>query len=145
MEPIISQSVLQPAVRQSFHREIQRLTGVPVEVTLGNPAKDCQHFGICRIDLAAPPFQDAFLPCGCRRVFAVIRSQDGAVVELFFPKKQLPEAISRRYFSDDIFIVETAYRLSAAINAALGLENFTIKPGAYPAIKSTEFIVVSFG
>lgn len=145
MEPIISHSLRQSTVRQSFHREIQKLTGVPVEVTLGNPAKDCLHFGICRIDLAVQSLHGNLPPCGCRRISAVILRREHTGVELFFSKKQLSEAISRRHFSDDIFLVETAYPLPAAVNAALGLENFTIKPRAYPAIKRKGYLVVVFG
>ena len=112
----------------------------PVEVVLGNPAKDCLHFGICRIHL----YTGQKSPCGCR-IPAYARAIEGVGIELIFEKKKLPEKTALLHFGNGYFYVETTYKLPADVASAIGIKDFDIPAGKYPVREEGGWLRVVFG
>lgn len=104
---------------------------VMAEITLGSPRALCARFGICDARILPPEKWDDFKPRP--RVVKALLAADSGGIRFTFPAGGML-AITRAYFfNSGYFLVEAPKSLSPALVFALGLKEYTIFPGDYPA------------
>ncbi|MEZ4986063.1 MAG: hypothetical protein R2795_13675 [Saprospiraceae bacterium] len=106
-------------------------TGLPVQVTLGSPRRNCAGLGICKIErmeiIATAPIE-----AKCGKVAGLL-SVKGSRIVLYILKYSISECTLRKHFSNGILQLEDSYSIPSKIAEMLGIEETqtAIRAGLY--------------
>lgn len=117
------------------------------KIVLGNPAKDCEHLGICHVhqDDDDEPGKPVFrLRCPSFKVELSILPF--GQLEIFIPSGNISDELRERHFSTNVFFIITPFYFPPAIAARLGYPGVcpVIRPGIYPWVETPDGIYLRF-
>ena len=112
-----------------------------VEVTLGNPAKNCSGLGICFIGLAQKTNSDNLSKNKIQAKIGV--GGDGSLTMIVFVNQSTGNNILK-FTNKGIFIVTESYTLPNVISELLGKNKIKISPGNYPVNYKKDRIAIVF-
>lgn len=121
---------------------------VLVNVVLGRESKDCENYGVCRVDYPNQPithrYQADTRTGTCNKALAVLSMLPSGTFELAFIKAAMSDACRKKYFSESYFRVEENFSLPQHILADLEVPKVAVTKGAYPMKNSLGFYLIRF-
>lgn len=109
-----------------------------ITVEFGSPLLNCLYKGICRVDVHTQGggrlTSDGSNPKGGAGTAGMVNDK---LVVWFDPETITPENM-KTHFADGVFTVSDPYELSKETTSALGIKQYTIKPGNYTATRTAD-------
>lgn len=120
--------------------------GVPSEVVLGSPKKNCQGIGICRIDRAGARKKEHRSvdqqPCQVAKALLVAHSMD--TLYLYFIKHSIKASPCKDQFNRRVFRIADPVSLPDDISAELGFpKHAVITRGVYPIMDLSTHLCIA--
>jgi hypothetical protein len=119
---------------------------IPVFVTLGQPSKDCENYGVCSVEyvkeLDIKDLEEERSRCNSTKAILSYSPQLG--LEIAFLKSSMTECCINRFFKDAFFKVLEAYTFLDDITKELRCEQLDIPAGNYPIRSNLGFYTVAF-
>jgi hypothetical protein len=101
-------------------------------VELGSPAADCNHYGICSVELLPPEHWETLTPAHFRHIKALLSLGTGGGLFFQIPLSGIRADTFLAFFPPEGFRVDSAKVLPDEITASLGLPNGAgTVPGLY--------------
>jgi hypothetical protein len=135
----------QPKESAGIEKTVQQTI---VSVVLGQESKDCDNYGVCRVDYPSHQvfrhLKQADARACCNNSLAVLSVTPKGEFELAFAKASMTPACMARFFSTDHFRVDEAFCLPDFLIKDLAVPLIIIEKGAYPLQETTGFFIVRF-
>lgn len=119
----------------------ERAAEIVVNVLFGSPHRNCEGTGICKVVAPVAHKIDRIDRRNCKKAVAVVRKKEKGILEFRFVKKSMCKKQIARYFSDDLFVIESPFDFRWNFWSR---EYYSILPGIYPAEHCEAFITVRF-
>lgn len=122
------------AVWASTSTTASRLGTYLATIEMGDPrTPDCQHFGICRVNLWSG---ESSPPCDCR-IASWINVETEGVIRLGFIRATLTDKVYRMHFHNGKLVLPADCRVSAEVTEKLfgEIHNMILRAGVYPIYK----------
>lgn len=117
---------------------VQVRLGVPSEVILGSPKKNCQGIGICRINRAGTRYKEAQsvqTKQTCQAAKALLVAQSTDTLYIYFIKHSIKAGPGSAQFNRRVFRITEPVSLPDDISVELGFQKRSIiTRGAYPIV-----------
>lgn len=122
------------------------LKQIIVNVTLGQHSKDCENFGVCKVDYASDVrFNDLLNTLSeCNNGIAILSLDKEKGLDLAFLKTTIRDCCAERFFSEPFFKVQETFHFSDDITKCLQVSSLKIEEGLYPIQSSSGFYIVQF-
>ena len=114
---------------------------IDVDIVLGNPTKDCQHHGICKINRSSNLGHVEFMNSKTylkNSLKAVLQMDKDKNLIIKLDCKTLTPFIKNKYFIGDYFIISAPLDIPYFVSSYFGT-SFKIKKGLYPIDKGTDY------
>ena len=113
------------------------------EVIFGRASRDCAGHGICRVEVLTK--QSVINTSVCSNSIAFIQQGYDKRIHFYFLNSSLCIKAQKKYFRKDTFQVQEPFMLPYGISQSFEMEqNFIIKNGLYPIVKTDKYSIVIF-
>ena len=112
------------------------------DVVFGSPSNGCAGSGICRVTAPIAQQLDMTGRWSCHRAIALVRRASPQSLAFHFVLRSLCQKALEQHFPGGFFLVETPFKFRS--NYWSRGQSFSIQPGAYPVVRSQDYLTVNF-